>query len=412
MKKALWKKAREALAGLYGDMPPFEAANRYFGEYAELKDTDQIVWFEFLGRLREEIRHSGGHMRVNGGIGASFVAFLMGASEINPLRPHYYCPRCRRLLFAEGVRCGWDLPVKKCSCGVELLRDGHGLAFETLRPTLRKAAGYAITVSQEQYRTAQQMIFSFFQGNKVVTLTKKETGIRTYVIIGGECPGLADVQELSYDYEENYDRFRQYPAVTLMRDGEMDAWSLLEKETGIPFEEVPFTDRKVFEAFLGGDTRGIPEFRADFVRSIIAEASPASIHDLIQIPGLCHGTGMDVQALLKAGRPMGSLAAYRDDVFYYIQSKIKPESGSGTGYAYHVMEEVRRGVYAGKGMPEEVRRQLLWLGLEEWLVESFGKIRYLFPKAFGIQHVKHAMILMWYKIYYPEVFGRTVLGNI
>ena len=60
-------------------------------------------------------------------------------------------------------------------------------------------------------------------------------------------------------------------------------------------------------------------------------------------------------------------------------------------------------------MPEAIRQQLLELGVEEWLIESFGKIQYLFPKAHGTLSVKHAMILMWYKVYYPEAFAKIIL---
>lgn len=437
MKKALWEKADEELAKLYGDMPgnasgnvpgnvagnvsenalgsvpPMEVANRYFSEYAELKSTDQIIYFEFLGRMASEAKRSGGHMRINGGIGASFVAFLMGASEINPLRPHYYCPGCHRIQFVDGVSCGWDLPAGKCSCGRELVRDGHNIPFETLRPIICQAAHYDISVSQNFYQAAKEMISDYFQGNKVVTLKKQEPGIRTYIIPDAEISNLEDGQELPF--EENYDGLKKYPSITLIQDEELDAWGRLEEETGISFEKVPYTDKKVFDAFLDGDTQGIPEFRTEFTKTIIAEASPATFHDLIKIPGLCHGTGVwkeNGQELIKAGRTIGSLIAYRDDVFHCIQEKMTPGNGYGTGYAYHIMENVRRGVYAKKGMPEETRRQLQELGVEEWLIESFGKIQYLFPKAHGTLFVKHAMILMWYKINYPEAFGKIILkGN-
>lgn len=418
MKKALWEKADRELAKLYGDvsenaagnMPPMEAANRFYSEYAELKSTDQIIYFEFLSRMTEQARRSGGHIRINGGLGASFAAFLMGASEINPLRAHYYCPDCHKIQFVDGVSCGWDLPAKKCSCGRELIRDGHNIPFETLRPIICQPVHYDLSVSQNFYQAAKEMSAVFFQGNKVVTLTKEEPGSQTYVIPDAELPDLEDRQELPF--EGNYDRLKVYPSITLIQNEELSAWGQLEEETGIPFEKVPFTDRKVFDAFLGGDTQGIPEFRADFARSIIAESAPASIRDLIQIPGLCHGTGVwkeNGQELVKAGHSLGDLIAYRDDVFRCIQERMMPENGSGTGYAYHVMEDVRRGVYARKGMPEAIRQQLLELGVEEWLIESFGKIQYLFPKAHGTLSVKHAMILMWYKVYYPEAFAKIIL---
>ena len=72
MKKALWKKADEALTGLYGSVPSMEAANRYYSEYAELDNTDQILYFDFLSRMAGLAECSGGHMHINGGIGAPF----------------------------------------------------------------------------------------------------------------------------------------------------------------------------------------------------------------------------------------------------------------------------------------------------------------------------------------------------
>jgi len=372
MKNALWKKAGEALAGRYGNVPPMEVSNRYYSEYAELKNTDQIIYFEFLSRLAKQGKRSGGHIGIEGGIGASFVAFVMGATEINPLRPHYYCPDCHKIRFAENVLCGWDLPAKKCSCGRELVRDGHNIPFETLRPIIRRAVHYDIAISQNLYQAAEKMISSCFPGNKAA----------------------------------------QCPAITLMRNKELDVFVQLEEETGIAVGRVPFTDKQVIEAFLEGSTEGIPEFNTDFAGNIMAESGPQSIHDLIQIFGLCHGTGVwerNERALVMAGRPMGSLIAYRDDVFCYIQEKMKPEYGSGTGYAYRVMEDVRRGMYARNGIPAEVRQHLLELGGEEWMIESLGKIQYLFPKAHAILHVKRAMLLMWYKIHYPAAFDKIVL---
>lgn len=409
VKKTLWKKAGEALACLYGEAPPVETANRFYSEYAELKDTDQILSLDFLSRLAGLAERMGGHMRITGGIGASFVAFVMGASKVNPLRPHYYCLDCRKIQFADDVLCGWDLPAKKCSCGRELIRDGHNLPFETLRPMVSRAAHYDIFMSRNLYQAAEEAIADCFRAKKRVVLTRENPDVRTHIMLDPEFPGLADGQELPSS--EDYDRFRQFPAITLIWSGELDAWGQLEEETGIPFGKVPFADKKVLDAFLDGSTEGIPEFGTDFARTIIKEAAPVTIGDILQIPGLCHGTGVwegNGQALAKNGMPLSRLMAYRDDVFCCIQGKMKPGIGSGTGYAFRVMEDVRRGIYARNGMPAEIRQQLLELGLPEWLITSFGKIGYLFPKAHGILYAKHAMILMWYKIYHREAFDKII----
>ncbi|MDE7225065.1 MAG: helix-turn-helix domain-containing protein [Acetatifactor sp.] len=408
-KKELWADAYRSLKVRYGDIPPIEVLNRYLSEYTELQYTDYILYFDLFRLLHARAGDMGEIIRIQGGIGASLAAFVTGASETNPLPPHYYCPRCRRLEFVSDVSDGWDLPFRRCVCGESMIGDGHNLPFETLLPSLHKKVRFSLSISLGMYEAFKEIICSCLAGQTVVILDKKESpDLKTVFIPDREIPDIKSGQELSY--EDHYEHFKKYPAITLFLSEELTALSLMGKHTPVPLADVPFTEAGVLEAFCGNNTQGIPEFRTELVREMISETSPHSFHDLIQLLGLAHGIGTwtdSTRRLIRLGLPAAGSIAYRDDIFCCIQDRLTEKGISGAGLASKITEDICRHRYAESGLSAEMRQYFDTLGLESWFADSIEKIHYAFPKAQGIQALKYASILMWYKLHYPEAFKDT-----
>ncbi len=75
-----------------------------------------------------------------GSVGSSFVATMMGITEVNPLAAHYRCEKCKLSIFDDEAgnalgatySSGFDLPDKECpNCHIPMLKDGQDMPFAT-----------------------------------------------------------------------------------------------------------------------------------------------------------------------------------------------------------------------------------------------------------------------------------------
>ncbi len=143
---------REARA-VYGENLPKYVEDRLELELNSIIGNGYASVYYISHMLVKKSNDAGYVVGSRGSVGSSFVATMMGITEVNPLIPHYVCPHCHFTAFKyskqdlekysqdipndlqaelDKVDVGFDLPKRNCpKCGALMNNGGIDIAFQT-----------------------------------------------------------------------------------------------------------------------------------------------------------------------------------------------------------------------------------------------------------------------------------------
>ena len=421
--KELWARAEDALHALYGYMPDLRILNRFYAEKMICGKSDNIIFWDLIADLRIEAKHRKELTRLAGNAAFSLVSYLLGASEINPLALHYFCPECKAVEFVNDRSLPWDLPVKRCTCGCEMHPDGFNLPAELY------ATGTVpcmhLSVSSDFVKTAEKLIREKMQGlYRICKLTNKDFEPIKFAFLPFD--GSPDFEESGDAADDKYVCFPQITVIT--PHGYGDAKKLSET-TGVDFDEIAagisaryLSDPRIVEEFEKGNVGGVLGFdwarhpRASEIKDQLISASPKSTYDLLKYLGAMQGTSNwwgNAERLIKDGScSVGDIPSHRDDVFAIIRDRLRESGYDCVGIAYNIANKARVGFYSNNGVSGEDLAILDGLDLPDWFIPYIEKVSYMSPKSVGIETLRIALAFMWYKINYREAFDACVESRL
>lgn len=470
LREMTYKKAHE----IYGENLPKIVEDRLEKELNSIIGNGYAVLYIIAQKLVTKSNKDGYLVGSRGSVGSSFAATMAGITEVNPLPPHYVCPKCKHSEFVDekSVGSGIDLPVKNCPlCGEEMRRDGHNIPFEVFlgfegdkepdidlnfageyQPVAHKyteelfGEGYVFragTIGTIAEKTAYGYINDFYE-NKMIRQAEKDRLAGSIVGIKrttGQHPGgvmivpktsdifdfspiqhpadKASTNVITTHFDYNFLHGKILKLDILGHDGPTII-KMLEDLTKVNSSTIELNDERTMKLFSSTEGLGIDEKIC---------STPTGT---LGIPEF--GTDFVKRMLIKTKpKTFSELVrisglSHGTDVWTNNAEILVDEKRAELSQVISTREDIMiyliqagaenkmafftmEKVRKGKGLTEEQMEIMKKLPLPDWYIDACLKIKYMFPKAHAVAYVMLSFRVAWYKLNYPLAFYTTYFTN-
>ncbi len=421
------------------------------GKYGIINMNTESI-FLLYKKLVDKSYNMGYPLFVRGGIASSFIAYLMGITSINPLPPHYYCPKCKKFNFNDTLTedYGIDMPNKNCpKCHSELKKDGFNIPYENfLGLNVEKIPDIDINFADCIQKDLINYFIDFWGKdytikagviNLMQPVSAKEEIIRKNLDINdleksklakklegklkniGQHPGglfLIPKDKEIYDftpcnYPHNNSNYNYLSTHFDYHDMNLNIIKFdilghriptlikeLEDLTKVKLADIPLNEKNVYDLINKRNTEDLFELNDDFAKTLINIIKPRNFADLVKIIGLLHGNGITnkIKKLTKNKELMKDIIVYREDILsFLLKHNIEYKK------AYEIMNLIGKDKLNNFECWNNYKKILL-NKISEEDISNLENIGYVPLKAHIISYALIAYKFAWYKAKFPTIF--------
>ncbi len=361
------------------------------------------------------------------GMEYSFVAYLLGCTEINPLLPHYYCEVCRQVEAISSVADGFDLPAKTCPfCGKTMHGDGHNLIFRwylDMRSPKEVPlyCGFSTTkegveiIEKFLTKTAEIVPYSFkyhgayeFEGWYLCGEEQLE-GCMHHVIPHPYRSGET-LRTVECEFDEHLLSIQAFP---FSKEGPCLRLEMLCKRCGVAQSDIPMDDPAVYQWIWEAHQADEPNNKGclpstwiyssdlekmEYEHTLWRKNFSGSLRfsDEVDFQGICSSK---IGAVAKQNGVRRKFCDVDTIYQYFLHFGISEEA------AFGLAKELRHGNWYGKDARTCHCQRVV---LPKWFVNAAKGVKYLQCRAFSVLHGMRSLRLAWFALYFPEEFRKVM----